>query len=220
MRPSSCCSGSRASGCRKVARRMNALHRLEEDGDAVQVVTVHRAKGLEFDFVYCPYLWSVMPARVTDRLLVRRDHGWVLADGTQRDNRPEYRASTAERLREDVRLAHVALTRARRRVTLLAGPLGYTARATLPPTALDWLLRADDQVDSVEDWYKNVTARKTDAAACEHGGTLRRLHATYPDVLTVLPPPSPTETAWTAHGHGATAMQARPAPHSISTRGT
>ena len=75
------------------------LHRLEEDGDAVQVVTVHRAKGLEFDFVYCPYLWSVLSdARVTDRLLIRRDNGWVLADGTQRDNQTEHRASTAERL--------------------------------------------------------------------------------------------------------------------------
>ena len=189
------------------------LHRLEEDGDAVQVVTVHRAKGLEFDFVYCPYLWSVLSdARVTDRLLIRRDNGWVLADGTQRDNQTEHRASTAERLREDVRLAYVALTRARRRVTLLAGPLGYTARETLPPTALDWLLRADEEVDSLEDWYQNVTARKTDAAACEHGITLRRLHATYPDVLTVSPPPSPTETAWTTRGHGATAMQARPVP--------
>ena len=189
------------------------LHRLEEDGDAVQIVTVHRAKGLEFDFVYCPYLWSVMPdARVTDRLLVRRNHGWVLADGTQRDNRTEHRASTAERLREDVRLAYVALTRARRRVTLLAGPLGYTARATLPPTALDWLLRADEQVDSLEDWYKNVTDRKTDAAACKHDITLRRLRAAYPDVLTVLPPPSPTETTWTTRGRGATAMQARPVP--------
>ena len=189
------------------------LHRLEEDGDAVQVVTVHRAKGLEFDFVYCPYLWSVLSdARVTDRLLIRRDNGWVLADGTQRDNQTEHRASTAERLREDVRLAYVALTRARRRVTLLAGPLGYTARATLPPTALDWLLRADEQVDSLEDWYKNVTDRKKDAAACEHGVTLRRLRAAYPDVLTVLPPPSPTETTWTTRGHSATAMQARPAP--------
>ena len=189
------------------------LHRLEEDGDAVQIVTVHRAKGLEFDFLYCPYLWSVMPdARVTDRLLVRRNHGWVLADGTQRDNRTEHRASTAERLREDVRLAYVALTRARRRVTLLAGPLGYTARATLPPTALDWLLRADEQVDSLEDWYKNVTDRKTDAAACKHDITLRRLRAAYPDVLTVLPPPSPTETVWTTRGRGATAMQARPVP--------
>ena len=189
------------------------LHRLEEDGDAVQVVTVHRAKGLEFDFVYCPYLWSVLSdARVTDRLLIRRDNGWVLADGTQRDNQTEHRASTAERLREDVRLAYVALTRARRRVTLLAGPLGYTARETLPPTALDWLLRADEEVDSLKDWYQNVTARKTDAAACEHGITLRRLHATYPDVLTVSPPPSPTETAWTTRGHGATAMQARPVP--------
>ena len=189
------------------------LHRLEEDGDAVQVVTVHRAKGLEFDFVFCPYLWSVRPdARVTDRLLVRRNNGWVLADGTQRDNRTEHRAYTAERLREDVRLAYVALTRARRRVTLLAGPLGYARKSPLPPTSLDWLLRTDDQVDSLEDWYRDVTDRKKDVAACEHGVTLRRLHAAYPDVLTVSPPPSPTETAWTARGHGATAMQARPVP--------
>ena len=97
-------------------------------------------------------------------------------------------------------------------MTLLTGPLGYTAMATLPPTAIDWLLRADEQVDSLEDWYKNVTDRKKDAAACEHGITLRRLRAAYPDVLTVLPPPSPTETIWTTRGHGATAMQARPAP--------
>ena len=189
------------------------LRRLEADGDAVQVVTVHRAKGLEFDFVFCPYLWSVLPdARVTDRLLVRRDNGWVLADGAQRDNRMEHRAYTAERLREDVRLAYVALTRARRRVTLLAGPLGYTARATLPPTALDWLLRADEQVDSLEDWYTATAARKKDAATCEHGDTLRRLHAACPHVLTVSVPPSPIETAWTASGHGDIAMQARPAP--------
>ena len=189
------------------------LHRLEEDGDAVQVVTVHRAKGLEFDFVYCPFLWSVMPdARVTDRLLVRRDNGWVLADGTQRDNRTEHRAYTAERLREDVRLAYVALTRARRRVTLLAGPLGYTAGAALPPTSLDWLLRADEQVDSLEDWYAAAATRKKHPAGCEHGNTLRRLQAACPNVITVSAPPSPTDTAWAASGHGDTPMEARPAP--------
>ena len=189
------------------------LHRLEEDGDAVQVVTVHRAKGLEFDFVYCPYLWSVMPdARVTDRLLVRRNNGWVLADGTQRDNRTEHRAYTAERLREDVRLAYVALTRARRRVTLLAGPLGYTRKSPLPPTSLDWLLRTDEQVDSLEDWYRDVTDRKKDVATCEHGDTLRRFHAACPHVMTVSAPPSPTETVWTDRGHDETSLHARPAP--------
>ena len=189
------------------------LHRLEEDGDAVQIVTVHRAKGLEFDFVFCPYLWSVRPdARVTDRLLVRRNHGWVLADGTQRDNRTEHRAYTAERLREDVRLAYVALTRARRRVTLLAGPLGYTRKSPLPPTSLDWLLRTDDQVDSLEDWYWDVTDRKKDVATCEHGDTLHRFHAACPRVMTVSAPPSPTETVWTDRGHDETSLHARPAP--------
>ena len=189
------------------------LLRLEADGDAVQVVTVHRAKGLEFDFVFCPYLWSVLKdAPVTDRLLVRRDDGWVLADGARRDNRVELRACTAERLLEDVRLAYVALTRARCRVTLLAGPLGYTARAPLPPTSLDWLLRADERVDSVEDWYAAIALRKKDVSECEHGDTLRRLQAACPEVMTVSAPPSPTETTWSASGHGDVAMQARPAP--------
>ena len=32
--------------------------RLDSDADAVQVLTIHRAKGLEFPVVYCPYLWD------------------------------------------------------------------------------------------------------------------------------------------------------------------
>ena len=47
------------------------LHRLEEDGDAVQVVTAHRAKGLEFDFVFCPFLWSVTAGRPCHRPAAR-----------------------------------------------------------------------------------------------------------------------------------------------------
>ena len=32
--------------------------RLESDAEAVQVLTIHRSKGLEFPVVYCPYLWE------------------------------------------------------------------------------------------------------------------------------------------------------------------
>ena len=189
------------------------LLRLEADDAAVQVVSMHRAKGLEFEFVFCPYLWSVRPdARAGNRLLVRSDGGWVLADGAQRDNRAEHRASTAGRLMEDLRLAYVALTRARRRATLLAGPLGCTRRNALPPSSLDWLLRADERVDSLEDWYEATALRKRDPAGCEHGNTLSRLQAACPEVMTVSAPPSPTAAAWTAGVDHDVAMHARPAP--------
>ncbi|MBV9607510.1 MAG: UvrD-helicase domain-containing protein, partial [Solirubrobacterales bacterium] len=32
--------------------------RLESDAEAVQVLTIHRSKGLEFPVVYCPFLWE------------------------------------------------------------------------------------------------------------------------------------------------------------------
>ncbi|MCM8539909.1 MAG: UvrD-helicase domain-containing protein, partial [Lentisphaeraceae bacterium] len=33
------------------------LQRLETDADAVQILTIHKSKGLEFPIVFCPYVW-------------------------------------------------------------------------------------------------------------------------------------------------------------------
>ena len=181
------------------------LRRLESDDDAVQVVTVHRAKGLEFDYVFCPYLWSVMTdVRVDDRLLVRRGEGWVLADGAQRDNRVDHRTCTAERLREDLRLAYVALTRARRRVTLLAGPLGYTATGHPAPDLRSiGCCATDDQVRQPGRLVCADDRRSKEElpSGCEHGDTLRRLQeAQSRRDHRVCRRPRPSETTWTGGG--------------------
>ena len=91
--------------------------RLESDAEAVQVLTVHRSKGLEFPIVYLPFLWE--PGHIPDREPVtfhdaEADNRRVLdvaLEGPDFDNhRGQY---VAEQRGEDLRLAYVALTRAR-----------------------------------------------------------------------------------------------------------
>jgi len=42
-------------------RERGAGRRLESDAEAVQVITIHRSKGLEFPIVFCPYMWDGRP---------------------------------------------------------------------------------------------------------------------------------------------------------------
>jgi exodeoxyribonuclease V beta subunit len=99
--------------------------RLDSDADAVQVLTIHRAKGLEFPVVYCPYLWDSGPALRKGRPVVYHD---LTADNRRTldvgvtEPRPSYLAHFSaahdEQRGEDLRLLYVALTRARHRVVV------------------------------------------------------------------------------------------------------
>ncbi len=90
--------------------------RLESDADLVKVVTVHKAKGLEYPLVFLPFanhFRAVSKAR--DDIVVLHD-----GNGQRRahlDPKPaQLQAADTERLREDLRLLYVALTRARHRL--------------------------------------------------------------------------------------------------------
>jgi exodeoxyribonuclease V beta subunit len=90
--------------------------RLESDADAVQVVTIHGAKGLQFPVVYVPFGWDRHVRDTPDFLLLHDDDGTRLLDvgGTAGPGYPDRRGRhLAEELGEDLRLLYVAMTRAR-----------------------------------------------------------------------------------------------------------
>ncbi len=93
--------------------------RLESDAEAVQVLTIHRSKGLEFPIVYLPFLWEPgyipeKPARpvffhdpaANDERTID-----VALEGHEYDHHRQQ--FITEQRGEDLRLAYVALTRAR-----------------------------------------------------------------------------------------------------------
>lgn len=89
--------------------------RLETDADAVQILTIHRSKGLQFPIVFCPDLWTATKGRGNESV---RIDGEVRLAAVMRSKELPSRHKNArqlERQLEDVRLAYVALTRARYR---------------------------------------------------------------------------------------------------------
>jgi exodeoxyribonuclease V beta subunit len=102
-----------------------AQMRLETDADLVQVITQHKAKGLEYPLVFLPFAANFRPEE----------------KGSSRDD--------AQRLWEDIRLLYVAMTRAKQAMWLGVANRSqdFTASGSGPRSALSYVLgrrSADD----------------------------------------------------------------------------
>ncbi len=87
--------------------------RLETDARALQIVTMHSAKGLEFPVVFCPSLLNPGDQRKTATVVFAHDDdGQRICDlGSERSDDYRQRALEEER-QERLRLTYVAITRA------------------------------------------------------------------------------------------------------------
>ncbi|CAB5697875.1 Exodeoxyribonuclease V beta chain [Delftia tsuruhatensis] len=134
--------------------------RLESDADLVKVVTVHKSKGLEYPLVCLPFAGSFRPlerARTPYLSLASHEGEGEAATGRRlllAYSDEELARADRDRLREDLRLFYVALTRPRHALWLGLAPLrrgggkacvneqgaaGYLLGGTGPRSAQGWL---------------------------------------------------------------------------------
>ncbi len=94
--------------------------RLESDDDAVQIVTIHKSKGLEYPIVFCPFLWTDAEFSGHKELLFhdREDQEKRLTFDLRgkKAGAKQHQDWQSEEVRaEELRLLYVALTRAMNR---------------------------------------------------------------------------------------------------------
>jgi exodeoxyribonuclease V beta subunit len=148
--------------------------RLESDRDLVQILTIHKSKGLEYPIVFCPYLWEASSVRsngAEGREYHDKSGELVIDFRTDKQSLADAKfAMRNESNAELLRLYYVALTRASHRCTLVAGPYAVKKFSNLSTTAscssmLNWL--AAGAGISVDAWHDEERSPQTIRQAWE-----------------------------------------------------
>lgn len=169
--------------------------RLESDQNLVQIVTIHKSKGLEYPIVFCPYLWDGRlggPADVMEGTEYHDAEGHGVVDF---DHGPTDEVSgqsirqriLGEQAAEALRLIYVALTRAVNRCVLVAGcyrtpTAGNGSAKEACRSVLNWL--AAGAGHGPADWLASGGEVEPISSAW------RALAATHPGTMTVAPLPA------------------------------
>ncbi|HHJ14993.1 MAG TPA: exodeoxyribonuclease V subunit beta [Gammaproteobacteria bacterium] len=188
--------------------------RLESERDAVRILTVHKAKGLQFPLVYLPFLWRFGPdSRRNAPHHFHHQGRWRVC--FDKHNTEAVRLATREQLSEQLRLLYVALTRAETKLFAWAGPVGQDAGRS----AFDWILhppvreavvtgretfrcgdfRKDRKAATLADWYQRLRALAGPAIAVADAPPQARASVAPPPVaqdLCAAPCPPPPHDPW------------------------
>ncbi|WP_020395864.1 exodeoxyribonuclease V subunit beta [Thiolinea disciformis] len=95
--------------------------RLESDENLVQIVTIHKSKGLQYPIVYCPFLWKESRSTLKSHWFAWHNaaEGHSCLQASENLLEQAKASYQQEQNSEDLRLLYVALTRAQYHCTLV-----------------------------------------------------------------------------------------------------
>ncbi|KPK28818.1 MAG: hypothetical protein AMJ61_00845 [Desulfobacterales bacterium SG8_35_2] len=100
--------------------------RLESDENRVKIVTIHKAKGLEYLVVFCPFTWEGLRTDMKKGCLFHHQETGektaLIFDAGSSDLEKHLEKARQEEMAENLRLLYVALTRAVLRCYFVWGP--------------------------------------------------------------------------------------------------
>ena len=182
--------------------------RLESDRDLVQILTIHRSKGLEFPIVFCPFSWdgAVRPIASGNGQAIHGPdgEGLLLFRDLNDEERDRQRREDAA---EQVRLLYVALTRAVHRCYLVVGCYnkGKSTKESLS-SPLNWLAASGI---AAADWFDGGKP-SLDLAGVD--AAWQAVVDAAPAAISLAPLPEPALRTLTVPAGDPDRFQALPAP--------
>ena len=175
--------------------------RLESDRNLVQIVTIHKSKGLEYPVVFCPFLWkgpTRPPGIALDGLRYHDPNGVGVID-FRLEGDPDFDPASIkaqiklEEAAESLRLMYVALTRAIHRCVVVTG--GYLSAGSPKESQrslLHWLVAGEGH--SPQSWLEHGAPLQAIDQAWQHW---LQAHATHMESVPLgLAEKQATPVAW------------------------
>jgi len=157
--------------------------RLESDAELVQIITIHKSKGLEYPLVLLPFIcgWRAVDGNTRQVSYRQSDQRLIELAGKKAFPQAWDDADDA-RLSEDMRLLYVAVTRARHAVWLGIAALktGTAKRPQLDRTAIGHVLNGGEQFDGPAQVWEALAQLRGDC------GQMRIEPAPVPDLASGL----------------------------------
>lgn len=131
--------------------------RLESDTQRVKIVTLHACKGLEYNIVFCPFLWQGKKLHDSEIIAAHQGEQAIVDFGSAEFEQSRIEAEK-DQLMEQLRLLYVALTRPVHHCVIFWADVQFKQHIYTANSALAWLLYGDEtMVDQpVEQLRKKV----------------------------------------------------------------